>query len=699
MRASKAKRLFLLATLRVTLLGALALTLLCSLLYLRFEHSWTLSSLEAQTVDTRFRLRGPIEPGPDIALILIDEASIAEEDRWPISRASLAQAVNVLSAAGAKLIVLDLLLIESEQDLSADARKALSAIESLLPRGSSERASVRQLLAAHGPDESLAHAMARNSHTLLPFAFALGGARANEVSAPAPLREAILPLVRRPQGYRSGVDERASGLLLPNAELLARAAGSGHINVVLEPDGGLRRGLPVIGYGGAYYPSLPLAAALRFAALGNDQVVVNLGEALVLGDRSIPLDGESRLTINHYGPSGRFPSFSFRDVKAGAIDDDQLAGKLVIISAAPSGAGDKFSTPFTSQLSSAELIATITDNLLTGRSLTDDTRTGLLGFIAMMVVGLCAALIADRASFRYALPLFLALVALWAGLAQFLFVTEGLLVNVSGVIAIAFLNFLVFQVLRLRREQKGRWEMERQRSNLARYFSPVVAEHLARSERQLDLDREQEVAVAFVDIVGFTRHAEKLSPPEIMDTLRNFHRILEASVFRHHGVVNKLLGDGALACFGIPRGTPQDAANALAFGLDFLAHIEAWNEENKAAGRPAIRVAIGLHYGPAMLGDLGGDQQFEFTLVGDTLNVASRLEGLTRHLHVVVLASDALVQEVRKTNGEQTPLLAGFEAYPKVQLRGRDDTVDLWGLRHAPTIEAATANTSAEASP
>ncbi len=683
----------------MTLLGALALTLLSSLLYLRFEQGWTLSSLEAQTTDSRFRLRGPIEPGPDIVLVLIDEASIAEEDRWPISRASLAQTINRLSAAGAKLIVLDLLLVESEKNLSAEARRALSAIESLLPPGSSERGSVQQLLAADGPDENLARAMARNMHTLLPFAFALGGARANEVSAPASLREAILPLVRRPQDYRSSVDEKVSGLLLPNAELLARAAGSGHINIVLEPDGGLRRGHPVIGYGGAYYPSLPLAAAMRFAALGNDQVVVNLGEDLVLEDRSIPLDRESRLTINHYGPSGRFPSFSFRDVKAGEIDPAALAGKLVIISAAPSGAGDKFSTPFTSQLSGAELVATITDNLLTGRSLTEDAQTGLLSFLAMMVIGLAAALIADRASFRYALVLFLALIALWAGLAQYLFATQGWLVNVSGVIAIAFLNFLVFQVVRLRREQKGRREMERQRSNLARYFSPVVAEHLARSKRQLDLDREQDVAVAFVDIVGFTRHAEKLSPPEIMATLRNFHRILEASVFRHHGVVNKLLGDGALACFGIPRGTAQDAANALAFSLDFVACIEAWNDENKAAGRPAIRVAIGLHYGPAMLGDLGGDQQFEFTLVGDTLNVASRLEGLTRHLDVVVLASDALVERVRNTDGDSTPLLAGFKAFPNVQLRGRDDTVDLWGLQHAPRTQQGQLGEQVEAHP
>ncbi len=683
----------------MTLLVALALTLLSSLLYLRFEHGWTLSSLEAQTVDARFRLRGPVEPGPDIALVLIDEASIAEEDRWPISRASLAQAINMLSAAGAQLIVLDLLLVESEQDLSSEARRALSAIESLLPEGSSERASVQELLAADGPDASLARAMARNMHTLLPFAFTLGGARANEVSAPVALREAILPLVRRPQDYHSSVDERASGLLLPNAELLARAAGSGHINVVLEPDGGLRRGLPVVFYGGAYYPSLPLAAALRFAALDNDQVVVDLGEALVLGDRSIPLDQESRLTINHYGPSGRFPSFSFRDVKAGSIGSNQLAGKLVIISAAPSGAGDKFSTPFTSQLSSAELIATVTDNLLTGRSLTDDTPTRLLSFLAMVVVGLGAALIADRASFRYALVLFLALVGLWAGLAQFLFSTQGVLVNVSGVIAIGFLNFLVFQVLRLRREQKGRREMERQRSNLARYFSPVVAEHLASSKRQLDLDREQEVAVAFVDIVGFTRLAERLSPPEIMATLRSFHRILEASVFRHHGVVNKLLGDGALACFGIPRGTAEDAANALTFSLDFVARIEAWNEENKAAGKPAIRVAIGLHYGPAMLGDLGGDQQFEFTLVGDTLNVASRLESLTRDLDVVILASDALVERVRQTNGVETPLLANFTACPEVQLRGRDDTVDLWGLQYAPGADADEMHRSVQTYP
>ena len=674
------------------MLAALAVTLISSLLYLRLDDGWMLSSLEAQTIDARFRIRGPIEPGPDIVLVMIDEASIAEEDRWPLSRASFAQAINVLSAAGAKLIVLDLLLVESEQSLSAEARRALGAIESLLPSGSSERASVQELLSASGPDEALARAMARNGRTLLSFAFTFGPSRADSVFVPAALRETILPLVHRPPGYRSAVDERASGLLLPNDELLTRAAGSGYTNIFLDADGNLRHAHPVICYGGAYYPSLPLAAALRFTELSSDTVRVRLGEALTLGAQRLVLDPESRLTINHYGPDGGFPSYSFRDVKAGRVARDKLAGKLVIIGAAPSGAGDKFGTPYTSQLSDSQMVATVTDNLLTGRSLTADTRVDILNFIAMIAFGLVAALISDRAGFRYGLPLFLGLVGLWAAVAQVLFSSQELLVNVSGVIAIAFLNFLVFQVPRLRREQRGRWEMERQRSNLARYFSPVVAEHLAQREDALNLDREQEVAIAFVDIVGFTRLSESRSPPEIMATLRSFHRVLEACVFAHRGVVNKLLGDGALACFGIPSAAEDDAANALAFGRDLLDRIARWNEDNRAAGRPDIQVAIGLHYGPAMMGDLGGDQQFEFTLVGDTLNVASRLEGLTRQLGVAILASDALVRKVRATQGGESPLLAGFKAYPQEQLRGRGEMIDLWGLERTIADEQARAD-------
>ena len=147
--------------------------------------------------------------------------------------------------------------------------------------------------------------------------------------------------------------------------------------------------------------------------------------------------------------------------------------------------------------------------------------------------------------------------------------------------------------------------VERERGNLARYFSPNVVEELSKHDEPLKQVRTQNVAVLFVDIVGFTAFADARTPEEVVRTLREFHALMEQEVFRHSGTLDKYLGDGLMATFGTPFAGEGDASNALRCAQAMMAAADRWSSERKAAGEAPIRVSFGLHYGPVVLGDIG----------------------------------------------------------------------------------------------
>ncbi len=219
----------------------------------------------------------------------------------------------------------------------------------------------------------------------------------------------------------------------------------------------------------------------------------------------------------------------------------------------------------------------------------------------------------------------------------------------------------------------------RERANLARHFPPTIVDQMAEQDQPLGDVRSQDVAVMFVDIVGFTRLAEQREPHETVALLRQFHARLEAKVFEYNGTLDKFLGDGLMATFGTPAPSPHDAANALSCGRAILADMAAWNEARQQAGEVPIRVSVGVHYGPVVLGDIGSERRLEYAVLGDTVNVASRLEALTRNLGCGMVASDKLVQAVRHDNdADPDDLLTGFKPGGPQSLRGRAKPMEVW---------------------
>ena len=219
--------------------------------------------------------------------------------------------------------------------------------------------------------------------------------------------------------------------------------------------------------------------------------------------------------------------------------------------------------------------------------------------------------------------------------------------------------------------------IERERTNLARYFSPNVVEQLSKNDEPLKQVRTENVAVLFADIVGFTAYSDGRGPIEVIRTLRQFVERMEREIFRHEGTLDKYLGDGLMATFGTPFPGHSDAGNALRCAQAMLAAIDELNRERKPRGEPPIRISIGIHYGQVVLGDIGLNR-LEFAVIGTTVNAASRLELLTREFGCAIIASDDLVQRARTEAASTDADFARLAAQPPQAIRGLEQPLAIW---------------------
>ncbi|MFY9210112.1 MAG: adenylate/guanylate cyclase domain-containing protein [Aestuariivita sp.] len=238
---------------------------------------------------------------------------------------------------------------------------------------------------------------------------------------------------------------------------------------------------------------------------------------------------------------------------------------------------------------------------------------------------------------------------------------------------------LAITVRRFNRLLLGNAVLERERANLSRYFSPNVVDELSRNDDPLKKIRTHNVAVLFVDIVGFTKLASHEHPEKVMGLLRELHQLMETEVFAHSGTLDKYLGDGLMATFGTPFAGERDALNAINCAKAMAQAVDAWNAGRVARGEPEIQASFGVHFGPVVLGDIGVSR-LEFAVIGNTVNVASRLESMTRDLGTRVAISDHAHAQALRESGGSDPSLAGFANRGPREVRGLDEPIDVWTI-------------------
>jgi PAS domain S-box-containing protein len=221
-------------------------------------------------------------------------------------------------------------------------------------------------------------------------------------------------------------------------------------------------------------------------------------------------------------------------------------------------------------------------------------------------------------------------------------------------------------------------DADRQRAVLARHFSPNMVEELMRAGGQLEAVRTQPITVLFGDLFNFTAMTATMPMSDVIELLRRFHTLVEEAVFANNGTLDKYIGDGVMATFGTPWPGPRDATNAVTCARDLVRALNRWNREREAAGLPPMHIGVGLHYGEATLGDVGSARRFEHTVVGEIVNLASRIEALTRTLGIAILISDETVQAAKREMGHAA--LTDFVQVGAQAIRGHRKSIELWGM-------------------
>jgi adenylate cyclase len=248
--------------------------------------------------------------------------------------------------------------------------------------------------------------------------------------------------------------------------------------------------------------------------------------------------------------------------------------------------------------------------------------------------------------------------------------------NIAVILIIA--GIIASVVARTRRLAEDYTKAERARFNLARHFSPNVVDALASADEPFGPVRRQEVAVLFADIVGFTNYAEDHKAEEVFNMLRQFHGRMEQVVFDHGGTVDNYIGDCIMATFGLPRPADDDAVRALRCVRAMREALGRWNGERRAGGLDPVDARIGCQYGPVVIGAIGSERNLSFAVIGDTCNVASRLQTMCRELGASACVGDALVKRVLASGDRD--VATGFTEAGLVSVRGREAPIGIWTL-------------------
>ncbi|MBA4097128.1 MAG: hypothetical protein C0484_10230 [Rhodospirillum sp.] len=608
------------------------------------ERTALTAALEGRLLDLRHVVRGPIKAPDEIAIVAIDDKSVAALQRFPVPRGALAAAIDRLTEAGAKVLAIDLLLLDREPGGEGDALSA--------------------------GDSVLVATLGRHGSTILATT------EAADVPPNSDLVKRNMFSVVQSAGAASERPAGAVGFLLPIGEL-AQTASLAHVNLTRDADRAVRRMVLAMPVGTSdYLPAMPLEAVRLLRDLPRAEMQLIVGESATLGRQAIALDAYNAFGLNHYGGSGAIQTYSLVDVIEGKVPKERIAGRMIFVGVTALAAGDMFISPFAAELPGVEILATAAGNIEHDQYLRRAPSTWAIDIVVAAVLGMAAFVAANQRSLVLAA---IVTIALWgfafAG-AQFAFSSAYLWLDATTYVLTLFIvGFFTFSA-RIGQQRQISGQLQHERDNLARYQSPLLAEFLAEQENPSFDQRAQEAAVMFVDVAAFTRRAERLGPTATVTFLRELHGRIERSALANRGVIEQFMGDGAMIIFGLPEPKADDAARALAASQHLLDILSDWNLDLEAAGHEPVRLRIGLHYGAVIAALLGGERQGQITVAGDTVNVASRLQEMGKEHKVTIVASAEFVASVHKAGRDD--MLTGMRRLVDQHVRGRNEAIDLW---------------------
>jgi adenylate cyclase len=606
-----------------------------------------LADLKASDLRMYVTRRPPLSGA--LAIAAIDEKSVAELGHWPWPRSVEARLSNALRDYQAAVVGYDVLFSESDED-DAQAARIATHLKSL---GIGD-AAVQETLGT-GNDLAFADALKQAGSTFLGYAFEshFDLARAREfLAAPVTTGFKTEPIAPPPLAYNlvrelPGATPplvAARAYLPPVAALNSAARGIGFVDIDADSDGVLRSELTVVRFGKRY--CVPLYLALTAAYLKNAPLRLVVGpegvRQVTLGDEEIPVDEIGRMLINFRGPPGTFPAYSIADLIAHRVPKAAIAGKMVLVGMTAHALGDRKITPTGGDFPGVEIHANAIDNVLRGdfvrRSRVEGTaEEDAVALALVLAISLAAA---------YLSPLWSAAAALWvvvgfSAYAQYRLVDDGVLIDVVLPLASVLLTYTALATYRYVTEGS---EKRYLRSALEHYLNPEVVQSVVDDPQGLQLSGERRhLAILFSDIVNFTSRAERFEAERLVALLNAYMNEMCKIILDSKGTLDKLMGDGIMAFWGAPNEIENPAAAAIDCALKMLESLERLRKADERFAD--VDIGIGIATGDAIVGNLGSEHRFDYSAVGDTVNLASRLEGLTRHFQVHLLVNRQTLAE------------------------------------------------------
>ncbi|HEV2565063.1 MAG TPA: adenylate/guanylate cyclase domain-containing protein [Microvirga sp.] len=617
----------------------LSLQLLLGLLALRVWDPGPVEALRQKSFDLYQFMHPRAERQDLVGIVDIDERSLRVLGQWPWPRTVMADMVLKITELGGTVIGFDVLFPEPDRSSPEVAARTFQGLDD---------ATRERLQHLPGNDAVFAEAIRSAKVVLGQSGYRVSGAAAT-IDRPAP----------QPPIATLGLDPRAFLVdfpqLLRNLPVLDDAAqGHGLFSIIPEGDGTVRR-IPVVAVANqTVVPSLSLEM-LRVAT-GASTILVKTDPSGVrsvsVHDFEIPTDGKGRIWI-HFSAPDLSKYISAVDLLQGQVPAARVAGKMVLIGTSAAGLLDLKVTPVHPALPGVELHAQLLESALTNSTLSRPSYTAFAEILLAALLGLTVIGLAPKVN---AGPLFLlggTIAALMLSVSWYCFSYLDLLIDYTFPLTSSFLVYAVLVCTNyMTVSADRRWI----RSAFSQYLSPDLVEQLAHSPERLTLGGEQrELTVLFSDIRGFTAISEtyKDDPQGLTALINRLFTPLTKDIVKHRGTIDKYMGDAIMAFWNAPLADSAHEAHACEAALTMQESLEALNDERRreaATGQPVtpLRIGIGLNTGVCVVGNFGSDLHFNYSVLGDTVNLASRLEGLTKQYGVPIIVGEKTAQAVRR---------------------------------------------------
>lgn len=617
---------------------------------------------ELKLFDQRLRWRGELATTGEVVIVAIDEKSIAELGQWPWPRVLFAELIGLVTRMGPRSIGIDVIWSEPERRLGildalvagpsgSDSPRILKDLRERLAQLAGEAPKLGDFLRKVSediyPDRVLAQALEESGRVIIgDFLFM----REDEVPPPREAEQEALsvslersqyPVVRGPLGMVKDLPIPKGLRPKGNLPEIGRAAKAiGFFNMMPDPDGVVRAAPLVVGCD--EYLLAPLSIqTLRYAGnpSGWSLELESFGVAGIRWEKGwIPTSEDGFLIINYRGRGPSFPRISAVDLLKGRVRGDELRDKIVFIGAVATGIFDSRVTPFEPACPGVEVHANIVDNILKGDFIIRPSWVLGLDLLTLGFLGVLLGVLYPRLRPVAGGLLMIMLFSSYLWVNCRILWTHGLWLNLLYPSILIPMSYLWTTVQGLMREER---EKRRIRGAFQVYVPPQVVQEILRDPEALKLGGEQRVlTVLFSDIRGFTSLSETLAPEELVRLVNEYLTEMTQVIFKYEGTLDKYIGDAIMAIYGAPVFFQDHPLRACRTALEMISVMKTLRVRWQALGLPALEIGVGINTGEMVVGNMGSEKRFDYTVMGDHVNLASRLEGLNKVYGTTIIVSE-----------------------------------------------------------